>query len=129
MGGGEGCCDLPRRAGPQDVRASGPNLASPRVCSTDANFVIVEGKERAPVPTLEQLRRGMPWCWIMCKRCLHRTPASRTLANLLRRPVLLLASLAGAIKRQVAAYSEVNRVLLRSRTRRRGASLASPIAT
>jgi len=28
----------------------------------------------SPIPTLEQLRRGTPWCWIVCERCLHRTP-------------------------------------------------------
>jgi hypothetical protein len=26
-----------------------------------------------PRPTLEQLRHGTPWCWVVCERCLHRT--------------------------------------------------------
>ena len=27
-----------------------------------------------PRPTLEQLRRGTPRCWVVCKHCLHPTP-------------------------------------------------------
>jgi hypothetical protein len=74
--GGEGSCDLPRRSDQQDVGGSGPNLPSPRGCSDGANIVIFAGMERAPspIPTLEQLRRGHPWCWVVCERCLHRTP-------------------------------------------------------
>ena len=36
------------------------------------------GMERAPSPnpTLEQLRRGTPWCWVVCERCLHRKPVA-----------------------------------------------------
>jgi hypothetical protein len=45
-------------------------------CSAGANFVILEGMERAPVPTLEQLRRGTPWCWVVCEYRLHRTPVA-----------------------------------------------------
>ena len=46
-------------------------------CSAGANFVILEGMERAPtIPTLEQLRRGHPWCWVVCERCLHRRPVA-----------------------------------------------------
>jgi hypothetical protein len=26
----------------------------------------------APRPTLEQLRRGTPWCWVVCEHCMHR---------------------------------------------------------
>jgi hypothetical protein len=29
-----------------------------------------------PVPTLEQLRRGTPWCWIVCNQCMHRAPVA-----------------------------------------------------
>ena len=25
-------------------------------------------------PTLEQLRRGTPWCWVVCEKCLQRRP-------------------------------------------------------
>ena len=33
--------------------------------------------ERAPAaPTLEQLRRGTPWCWVVSEHCLHRKPAA-----------------------------------------------------
>jgi hypothetical protein len=30
----------------------------------------------SPSPTLEQLRRGTPWCWVVCEKCLHRTPVA-----------------------------------------------------
>jgi hypothetical protein len=30
-------------------------------------------KTETPRPTLEQLRRGTPWCWVVCEGCLHRT--------------------------------------------------------
>ena len=77
MGGGEGCCDLPRQASPQDVGGSGPNLPTPRDCPTGANFVILaDMRADTPVPTLEQLRRGHPWCWVVCEHCSHRTPVA-----------------------------------------------------
>jgi hypothetical protein len=38
---------------------------------------ILAGMERAPaVPTLEQLRRGTPWCWVVCEQCFHRRPVA-----------------------------------------------------
>jgi len=33
-------------------------------------------KPTPPAPTLEQLRRGHPWCWVVCERCLHRRPVA-----------------------------------------------------
>ena len=40
-----------------------------------ATRATVAGMERAPtIPTLEQLRRSTPWCWVVCERCLHRQP-------------------------------------------------------
>jgi hypothetical protein len=33
-------------------------------------------KAQPPAPTLEKLRRGTPWCWVVCERCLHRTPVA-----------------------------------------------------
>jgi hypothetical protein len=32
--------------------------------------------ERPPASTLEQLRHGTSWCWLICERCLHRTPVA-----------------------------------------------------
>jgi hypothetical protein len=29
-----------------------------------------------PRPTLEQLRRGTPWCWVVCEHCMHRKPVA-----------------------------------------------------
>jgi hypothetical protein len=29
-------------------------------------------KRDPPAPTLEELRRDCPWCWVVCERCLHR---------------------------------------------------------
>jgi hypothetical protein len=29
-------------------------------------------KSKPQAPTLEQLRRGTPWCWVVCEHCLHR---------------------------------------------------------
>jgi hypothetical protein len=37
------------------------------------NVVIIAGMKTATAaPTLEQLRRGTPWCWVVCEHCLHR---------------------------------------------------------
>jgi hypothetical protein len=48
---------------------------NPRGFSTSANSVMLIGMESGPPrPTLEQLRRGSPWCWVVCEHCLHRTP-------------------------------------------------------
>ena len=33
-------------------------------------------KPAPPAPMLEQLRRGHPWCWVVCERCLHRRPVA-----------------------------------------------------
>jgi hypothetical protein len=33
-------------------------------------------KPAPPAPTLEQLRRGHPWCWVVYQRCLHRRPVA-----------------------------------------------------
>ena len=33
-------------------------------------------KTETPRPTLEQLRRGTPWCWIVCEHCMHRKPVA-----------------------------------------------------
>ena len=33
-------------------------------------------KTAPAAPTLEQLRRGTPWCWVVCEKCLHRTPVA-----------------------------------------------------
>jgi hypothetical protein len=33
-------------------------------------------KTETPRPTLEQLRRGTPWCWVVCEKRLHRTPVA-----------------------------------------------------
>jgi hypothetical protein len=33
-------------------------------------------KHAQAAPTLEQLRRGHPWCWVVCERCLHRRPVA-----------------------------------------------------
>jgi hypothetical protein len=33
-------------------------------------------KHAPAAPTLEQVRRGHPWCWVVCERCLHRTPVA-----------------------------------------------------
>jgi len=33
-------------------------------------------KPAPPAPTLEQLRRHSPWCWVVCERCLHRRPVA-----------------------------------------------------
>jgi hypothetical protein len=35
-------------------------------------------KPEPPTPTLEQLRRDCPWCWVVCERCLHRKPVAFT---------------------------------------------------
>jgi hypothetical protein len=45
----------------------------PRGWSSDANSIKLAGmKGQPPAPTLEQLRRGHPWTWVVCERCLHR---------------------------------------------------------
>ena len=72
---------VPNRSCPDVIstcRVSSDELATtPRGCSVDPNSVIFEGmKPRPPVPTLEQLRRGHPWCWVVCERCLHRRPVA-----------------------------------------------------
>ena len=58
--------------------ASPADLATtPRGCSAGANIVILAGMKHTPAaPTLEQLRRGHPWCWVVCERCLHRRPVA-----------------------------------------------------
>ena len=33
-------------------------------------------KTETPVPTLEELRRTHPWCWVVCERCMHRRPVA-----------------------------------------------------
>jgi hypothetical protein len=33
-------------------------------------------KSKPPSPTLEELRRGSPWFWLVCQRCLHRRPVA-----------------------------------------------------
>jgi hypothetical protein len=49
----------------------------PRGCSAGANSVILAGmKPEPPRPTLEQLRRGTPWCWVLCEHCMHRAPVA-----------------------------------------------------
>jgi hypothetical protein len=41
-------------------------------CSIYANGGILEGmKPQPPAPTLEQLRRGIPSCGVVCERCLY----------------------------------------------------------
>jgi hypothetical protein len=62
MGGGEGCCGLPGRARPESTQPS--RLFRRR------EYRHPHGMKTAP--TLEQLRRGTPWCWVVCERCLHR---------------------------------------------------------
>ena len=55
-----------------------PGFATtPRGCSTGANSAIIAGMEtETPRPTLEQLRRGTPWCWVVCEYCMHRKPVA-----------------------------------------------------
>jgi hypothetical protein len=33
-------------------------------------------KPTPSIPTLEQPRRGTPWCWVVCEGCLHRKPVA-----------------------------------------------------
>src|SRR5262249_16146070 len=33
-------------------------------------------RNNPPAPTLEQLRRGHPWTWVVCERCLRRWPVA-----------------------------------------------------
>jgi hypothetical protein len=57
----------------QDVGGWAESATIPRGCSSGANNAILEGmKLEASAPTLEQLRRGHPWCWVVCEQCLHR---------------------------------------------------------
>jgi hypothetical protein len=60
------------------LAASPVDLATtPRGCSAGANIAILAGMKHAPAaPTLEQLRRGHPWCWVVCEGCLHRRPVA-----------------------------------------------------
>jgi hypothetical protein len=61
----------------QDVGAGVGTYATPCGCSAVTNSGILVGMKTAPeAPTLEQLRRGTPWCWVVCERCLHRTPVA-----------------------------------------------------
>jgi hypothetical protein len=42
-------------------------------CSVGANAAMLTSmKHEAPAPTLEELRRGHPWCWVVSERCMHR---------------------------------------------------------
>ena len=38
--------------------------------------MLVGMKTETPRPTLEQLRRGTPWCWVVCEYCMHRKPVA-----------------------------------------------------
>jgi hypothetical protein len=50
---------------------------SPRGCSICANSATLAGmKTEALRPTLEQLRRSTPWCWVVCEYCMHRRPVA-----------------------------------------------------
>jgi hypothetical protein len=37
----------------------------------------------SPIPTLEQLRRGTPWCWVVCEHCLYNGSVARKALELL----------------------------------------------
>jgi hypothetical protein len=34
--------------------------------------VLAGMKTETPRPSLEQLRRGTPWCWAVCEHCMRR---------------------------------------------------------
>src|SRR5262249_34445726 len=52
-------------------------------------------KHEAPAPILEQLRRGHPWCWVVCERCMHRKAVAFA-------PLIILWR-AGGLKRSASA--------------------------
>jgi hypothetical protein len=48
-----------------------------RGCSVGANSAMLVGiQTETPRPTLDQLRRSTPWCWVVCEHCMHRTPVA-----------------------------------------------------
>jgi hypothetical protein len=56
----------------QDVGDHRRPRSNPSGYSVCTNGVMLAGVERqSQAPTLEQLRRGHPWCWVVCERCLH----------------------------------------------------------
>jgi hypothetical protein len=65
-----------RQAQAQDVGAGARLATKPRGCSASANRVKLASMERPPTPTLEQLRRGTPWCWVVCENCMHPKPVA-----------------------------------------------------
>jgi hypothetical protein len=40
--------------------------------------MLADMKQNPPAPTLEELRRNCPWCWVVYERCLHRKPVAFT---------------------------------------------------
>jgi hypothetical protein len=52
---------------------------TPRGWSRGANNVILpDMTQHPPAPTLDQLRRHSPWCWVVCETCMHRKPVAFT---------------------------------------------------
>jgi hypothetical protein len=46
----------------------------PSVAAVPPGRMAPSSRACEPTRPLEQLRRGTPWCWVVCEACLHRRP-------------------------------------------------------
>ena len=82
--------------------------------------------ERAPAaPTLEQLRRGTPWCWVVCNQCMHRAPVGGRGEASLAREAVIVPEEQGPSSQQIRRLMRVLRMRPRSQA---GQPLARPPA-
>ena len=86
----------PLLIGAQHLGLPRKHPAIPCGCSVGANTAMLASmKHEAPAPILEQLRRGHPWCWVVCERCMHRKAVAFA-------PLIILWR-AGGLKRSASA--------------------------